>query len=166
MQPSKVPSNVPTQDPTSSPSLNPSHQPSEAPTSDPTVQPSASPSECVNNEDYVSPVFPDFGCELYLVFDCRCDAFNDFMTDQEIEELFTNCRSSCVCGPHGQATTEGGRPDCTDSPDYQSPINGEGCDYHFDLALDCYAFYDRGLLTLEELTQLLTRCPRSCNLCY
>ena len=71
--------------------------PSASPTNSmiPSTVPSAEPSDCNDDETYSSPINTNLGCELYGNTGCDCYAFQDYMTTEELQELFTRCPQTC-----------------------------------------------------------------------
>lgn len=69
---------------------------SDVPTNVPSLSTSSPPSKdlvCIDNAEYVSPVNPKFGCELYNGTDCSI--WQAFLNDEQMKDMFKQCSDSC-----------------------------------------------------------------------
>ena len=92
-KPSHRPSFTPSNLPTFIPSNHPSTLPNRVPSQSPSVSPTKTSNDCVDDESYISPIAPDFGCELYANLDCNF--FQSNMTEQQMQELLASCPETC-----------------------------------------------------------------------
>jgi hypothetical protein len=59
--------------------------------------PTASPTVCEDDESYISPINPKYGCKLYCETDCN--KFVTLLVGTEVQDMFSSCPLSCgLCG--------------------------------------------------------------------
>jgi len=60
-------------------------------------RPTASPTVCEDDESYISPITPTYGCKLYCETDCN--QWAPLLTDTEFQDMLSSCPLSCgLCG--------------------------------------------------------------------
>mmetsp|Transcript_18 Transcript_18/g.53 ORF Transcript_18/g.53 Transcript_18/m.53 type:complete len:1061 (+) Transcript_18:87-3269(+) len=176
--PSLSPSTFPSDLPSSSPSDIPSVLPSAFPSYLPSYPPSASPStDCTDDPAYLSP----FGikCPGYMGWECFRMTYVGF-TPSEQDTLIISCPLSCgSCGEVTQHPTHTalmyqptlsptsfpiGIPliPCVDDITYINQYF-QTCDAYKGII--CSALTLLGGFTLLDVEKLVTKCPKTCNLC-
>ena len=178
-KPSHRPSFTPSNLPTFIPSNHPSTLPNRVPSQSPSVSPTKTSNDCVDDESYISPIAPDFGCELYANLDCN--HFQSSMTEQQMQELLASCPETCgvvsceiqpseIPSEKPSISTQPSaipsqKPtktsnDCVDDESYISPIAPNfGCELYANL--DCNFFQSN--MTEQQMQELLASCPETCG---
>ena len=62
----------------------------------PSAQPSMIPTPtCIDDDDYVSPINSDLGCEFHADASLSCSDFEVVLSSTELEELLLRCPLAC-----------------------------------------------------------------------